>query len=408
MEIGLITIVSALHDLTSIENSHYELINGLKKNYSVRFITPSEAKYVDIPMVFVASGGTEEVFRNIYDELPKPIVLLTDGLHNSLAASMEIQAWVKAIGGTSEILHGSLEYISNSIESLYKISSAIEKLKKSTIGLIGFPSPWLIASDVDYIKAKNKWGVTFKNIELGSLSKLISNTPLDRAKEVAKVFIENSSGFKEAHSEDVVEASKVYLALKELCIENKLDAATLKCFDLLDKHKTTGCLALSLLNNENIICGCEGDCQSVFSMYLLKLLTAEIPFIANPALIDTDSKEVIFAHCTLATSIAEKYIIRNHFESRIGVGIQGEIRKGTITLFKCGDSDLNKYYVSKGELIDNLDNPNMCRTQLKIRLEGSIDYFFNNPIANHHLIIRGDHADVIAEFMDKMGCTRVE
>lgn len=407
MELGLITIISALHDATSIENSHYDLINGLKKCFSVRFITPSETKYVDIPIVFVASGGTEEMFRNIYDELPQPILLLTDGLHNSLAASMEIQSWVKELGGSSEILHGSPEHLKNKIDSAYKIISTANKLKKSTIGAIGFPSPWLIASDVDYIKVKSKWGTTYKNIELASLSELLSEISVVKAKEVAELFIESSCGISEANNEDVLEASKVYLALKELCRQHKLDAATLKCFDILDKYKTTGCLALSLLNDEGLISGCEGDCQSVFSMYISKLLTGETPFIANPALIDTDTKEAIFAHCTLATSIAEKYIIRSHFESRIGVGIQGEIRKGPITLFKCGGSDLSKYFVSKGEIIDNLNNPNMCRTQLKVRLEEDVNYFFNNPIANHHIIIRGDHADILTEFMNKMSCTRV-
>ena len=33
MELGLITIVSALHDLTSVENSHYELISSLRKDF---------------------------------------------------------------------------------------------------------------------------------------------------------------------------------------------------------------------------------------------------------------------------------------------------------------------------------------------------------------------------------------
>ena len=156
MVIGLITIVSALHDLASIENSHYELINEIKKNFTVRFITPSEVELVDIPLIFIASGGTEEMFQSIYGELPKPIILLTDGLHNSLAASMEIQTWINGLGERSEILHGSTEYIKTKIKKLYNFKDAVRKIQKSSIGVVGFPSPWLIASGVDYIKAKEK------------------------------------------------------------------------------------------------------------------------------------------------------------------------------------------------------------------------------------------------------------
>lgn len=407
MVIGLITIVSALHDLSSIENSHYELINGLKRHFTVRFITPLEAKDVDIPLIFIASGGTEEMFQNVYDELAKPIILLTDGLHNSLAASMEIQTWIKELGESSEILHGSIEYIKTKIEKLYSFNTVIESLQKSHIGVVGFPSSWLIASNVDYIKAKEKWGVTFKNIELSDFYDRVGKIPSDITKQIAGDFIANSVGCKEATESDIFEAAKVYLALKDLFLENKLNAITIKCFDLIDKIKTTGCMALSLLNDEGLVSGCEGDGQAVFSMYLLKVLTGETPFMANPSFIDVDTNEIIFAHCTIAASMIEEYTIRSHFESRLSVGIQGKMKNEKITVFKVGGAQLDKYFVSKGQILDNPDSPNRCRTQIKVKLRDNVEYFLKDPIANHHIIIRGDYEDYIADFMKKMRCRRV-
>lgn len=407
MVIGLITIVSALHDLASIENSHYELINDLKKNFTVRFITPSEAEFVDIPLIFIASGGTEEMFQNVYRELPKPIILLTDGLHNSLAASMEIQTWIKGLGEKSEILHGSIDYIKAKIEKLHSFKEAVRKLQKSSIGVIGFPSSWLIASDVDYIKAKEKWGVTFRNIELTDFYNRIEKVSQDIAKNVARDFIDNSAGCKEATDENILEAAVVYLALRDLALDNGLNALTLKCFDLIDRIKTSGCLALSLLNDEGLVAGCEGDIQAIFSMYLLKVLTGQATFMTNPSLIDVDKNEVILAHCTIATSMVEKYTIRSHFESRLSVGIQGKMKNEEITVFKVGGSDLNEYFVSKGQILDNPDSANRCRTQIRVKMEKDVDYFLNNPIANHHIVLKGDYEDYITEFMNKMGCRRV-
>ncbi|NLN48267.1 MAG: fucose isomerase [Clostridiales bacterium] len=407
MVIGLITIVSALHDLASIENSHYELINDLKKNFTVRFITPSEAEFVDIPLIFIASGGTEEMFQNVYRELPKPIILLTDGLHNSLAASMEIQTWIKGLGEKSEILHGSIDYIKAKIEKLHSFKEAVRKLQKSSIGVIGFPSSWLIASDVDYIKAKEKWGVTFRNIELTDFYNRIEKVSQDIAKNVARDFIDNSAGCKEATDENILEAAVVYLALRDLALDNGLNALTLKCFDLIDRIKTSGCLALSLLNDEGLVAGCEGDIQAIFSMYLLKVLTGQATFMTNPSLIDVDKNEVILAHCTIATSMVEKYTIRSHFESRLSVGIQGKMKNEDITVFKVGGSDLNEYFVSKGQILDNPDSANRCRTQIRVKMEKDVDYFLKNPIANHHIVLKGDYEDYISDFMYKMGCRRV-
>ena len=142
-------------------------------------------------------------------------------------------------------------------------------------------------------------------------------------------------------------------------------------------------------------------------MYLLKVLTGETPFMANPSLIDVGKNEIILAHCTIATSMVEEYTIRSHFESRLSIGIQGKLRNEEITVFKCGGSDLSSYFVSKGKILDNLDSPNRCRTQIKVKLNQNVDYFFKNPIANHHIIIRGDYEKTIIEFMDKMGCNRV-
>ncbi|MGE5631814.1 MAG: hypothetical protein ACM3TR_12040 [Caulobacteraceae bacterium] len=407
MKLGIITMLSALHDASTVENSHYEFISGLKKEFDVHFIDPDESDSVDFPVVFIGSGGIENYFRNVYGSLPKPVVLLTDGMHNSLAASMEILAWIKELGDESIILHGSMKEIIAQIKSNYAMQNVRKRLRNTSIGVVGFPSDWLIASDVNYIEALKKWGVAFKNIEMSELSQLIADANGDSARTVAQDFIKNAAGMKEATEEDVMNSARVYLALKELCREYKLDALTLRCFELLNRHSMTSCLALSLLNNEGIVSGCEGDCQAAFSMLLLNLLTGSKAFIANPSYIDAERNEIVLAHCTVPTDITNKYMIRSHFESRIGVGIQGEVEEGPVTVFKCGGNRLDKYFVCSGQLIENLDDENMCRTQIRVCLDGNVSYFFRNPLANHHLIVKGDYSKLINEFMYSTDCKRI-
>jgi len=212
---------------------------------------------------------------------------------------------------------------------------------------------------------------------------------------------------KEPNEKDVIEGAKVYLALKALHEEYGFDAMTVRCFELLPKHGTTGCLALSLLNNEDVVFGCEGDCQGVFSMLLVNMLTGSKAFMANPSYIDFEKNDIVLAHCTIPTCMTDKYIIRNHFESRIGVSIQGMIEEGPVTLFKCGGAKLDKYFVASGRLVDSPEDDYMCRTQLKVHLDADINYFLKNPIANHHLVIKGDYAALIDRFMKDMGCKRI-
>ncbi len=407
LKIGIITLLSALHDATKVENSHYNFISGLKKDFDISFIDPEDAYSVDLPIVFIGSGGTENFFKNIYDRLPKPVLLLTDSMQNSLAASMEILAWIRELGDDSFILHGNLDETIEQIKYSYAAYTTKRRMAEASIGVVGFPSDWLIASDVNYIDVQKKWGIMFKNVELLELSQYLEEVSIDRARRIADDVLKEAALIKEPNEKDVVEGARVYLALKALRDEYGFDAVTLRCFELLSRHEVTGCLALSLLNNEGVVCGCEGDCQGAFSMLLLNMLTGSKAFIANPANIDFEKSDMVFAHCTIPTCMTDNYIIRNHFESRIGVGIQGIVEEGPVTIFKCGGSKLDKYYVSSGQIVENLDDDNMCRTQLKVHVDSDITYFVRNPIANHHLIIKGDYTRQIERFMREMGCARI-
>jgi L-fucose isomerase-like protein len=165
-------------------------------------------------------------------------------------------------------------------------------------------------------------------------------------------------------------------------------------------------MALALLNQEGIVAGCEGDQRTVFTMLLVHALTGQVPFMANPSGIDAPHSEAIFAHCTIAPSMTSGYAIRSHFESGIGVGIQGIVPEGKVTVLKVGGPSLDRYFVSSGKIVENLDDPRRCRTQLRIELTEDASYFLRSPLANHHVIVKGDYADALASFMDGEGAVR--
>lgn len=61
----------------------------------------------------------------------------------------------------------------------------------------------------------------------------------------------------------------VYIGfLKEVICTNQLDAITLECFDMVNNHSVTACLALALLNSRGVVAGCEGDLVSLPGMRL--------------------------------------------------------------------------------------------------------------------------------------------
>jgi len=125
----------------------------------------------------------------------------------------------------------------------------------------------------------------------------------------------------------------------------------------------------------------------MLSMYLMKKITGQPGFQANPSRIDTEKREIVFAHCTLPIDMAESYRVMTHYESGIGVALRGKMKKMDVTIFKLSNN-LKDYYIAEGEIIENLEDDNLCRTQIKIKLD-DVGYFLNNPYGNHHVIVYG-------------------
>ena len=137
-------------------------------------------------------------------------------------------------------------------------------------------------------------------------------------------------------------------------------------------------------------------------------LTGQPSFMGNPSFIDKNQNEIILTHCSIPTKMTEDYIIRSHFETKIGIGIQGLMHEGEVTLFKCGGECLDEYYVTEGYLTENTNYLTYCRTQVKIKLNKPVSYFFHNPLGHHHILLQGKHEKTIKEFMQQNRCKLIE
>ncbi len=411
MIINLITFASHLHKPSNVYSSHEAVLSELEKYFTVRFIDYQEIdklKNDDFKIIFISTGGVERLVIQHFEQLPRPAIILADGLQNSLAAALEVSSWLRGRGMKSEILHGDLTAVALRIRTLYTNFQAQRSLFGSRIGVIGTPSAWLISSNVDYLLAKRRWGVEYIDIPLDRVYSYYDQVSDSQVSALSSAFSSQALGCREAQPEDILKAMRLYLAIRRISEEEKLDALTLSCFKLLDRTTTTGCLALSLLNDEGIVAGCEGDLQSVFTLLAAKSLTEKVGFMANPSMVIPRTNEIVLAHCTIGLNQTERYIIRNHFETESGVGIQGLLPTGDVTILRCGGECLDEYYLTTGILTENTNYVNLCRTQVRVKLNSSPEYFLKNPLGNHHILIHGNYENALHEFFHANSCKRVE
>ena len=403
MKLNLITFASSLATRESIFTDHHELLDAIAEKYEVKYIFPEELddKPADgATMVLVGSGGVEEMVKANIDRLPPYVVLIADGLKNSLAASLEILSWMRLNNRHGRVLHGPTGFIMQGIDDYAAANEGVARLRGKRVGVIGKPSGWLIASNVDYQTMHERWGVEMVDVPLDEVVTGYEAVAADEVQDITDAFISKAVGVKEPSRDEVVKAMRLYRSVKGIVERYRLDAFTLNCFDLIPTTRTTGCVALALLNQEGIPAGCEGDEQTLLTMLAVQAATGKMTFMANPSrILDNVAHEMVFAHCTIAPAMTDRYIVRDHYESLSGVAVEGIFEPMDMTVVKCGGRGMERFFISRAHLLECTTNPNMCRTQLHLRLDEPLDYFLERSIGNHHVIVKGDHVDkLIAVF----------
>ena len=398
MNIAIYTLTSELHDEQAVGAVTQEFLNSLDITYELKGSDYTDYGSASLDLIYVRTGGTEGIFKRLLPELMKksvrPFYLLTSGKSNSLAASMEILSYLRQNSFKGEILHGRPEYISQRIKLLAKVGEAQRSLQGCRLGIIGEPSDWLISSHADKETVKQRLGISLIDIPMQELRDTIAITPLRETSEQA-----SADNIKKA----LPVANQIYDALKTIIERYELQGFTIRCFDLLTAVHNTGCLALAKLNAEGIVAGCEGDVPAMLSMKIAQSLIGVSGFQANPASIDPETCEMLFAHCTIPFNMVERYEFDTHFESGIGVGIRGYMKEGPVTIFKVS-GDLSRSFIEEGELMRNQAKPDLCRTQQVIRLShpDQTVYFLSAPIGNHHIILPGHHQALLEELLNSI------
>lgn len=396
---------SSLQNHSFVKREYDGLLNILASDFDAQFdfldnleSLPSSSKYEDF---IISTGGVENIFLDLLKRnlVGTNVTLIADGRFNSLAASMEILTYLNNNNIKAFIAYGSNEEISARLKEHPHVDfvneqcgSAALSLSGDKIAVFGEPSDWLIASNVDRDFLKQKFNIDFVDIPLDTLFRRFSLID-DNMVEFLATDFQAVTSRGETTERDLLDSLKIYLAINQICQENNCTCATVRCFSIIEKLKATGCLALALLNDEGIDAACEGDLQSLLSMILVRRVTGMPSFMANPSAMSKDNHTTTFAHCTVPTTMCRRYGFRSHFESQCALAVAGEFSPSEVyTIFKWGGEKLDRFFVEEAVSVVAPSNENLCRSQLTLNFYNP-EYMLNNPIGNHHIIVKGAFAD---------------
>ncbi len=405
MSFPCIPVASPLHDAASLEAATGAFHRALQSIGGAPAPDPVPAA-ADTPFWFVLTGGVEgEVLRRIDAWRAAggrgPVLVVAHPGHNSLPASLEILARVRQLGGQGR-LHllrapddaGTLSAIARTAKAL----DANRRLAGERIGQIGAPSDWLVASSHDAATVRRRFGAELVPVTLDEVRTLM------RQEQATPPTPSELAPWRGATSRDGVsesayaQAVALHRALKAVVAKYALSAITVRCFDWVRQDGTTGCLALALLADSGISAGCEGDIPSILALRWLWHLTGRPAWMANPAALDPATGDLRLAHCTIPLGLVGSYAFKTHFESGLGLGIDGTLPRGPVTLLRLGGADLGECWCAEGELLADTHDDGQCRTQALVRIPSdALDLLLSRPLGNHLVLAPGHHRALLTE-----------
>lgn len=410
MRVSVVEVASSWRDLREVTDraEHYRAelaVLGASKDIQFQWhdsrVSAMELAESDALLLLVLSGGTEQLGMSVISRWNGPVAILAHPGDNALAAAMEMLALARSVGHAGIIVqgaHGWREEISLAV-TLAKTHSW---LRRAVIGSLGsrdieVMAPWALEGAV-----REVWGPQLVHLPLGGLVRYSREADAEAAQEIASQMQAAAERVIEPDANAMLGSARIYLGLRRIVQEYRLDAVAVHCFSLLTPLANTACYALARLNDEGVPATCEADVPSCLTMLFMRYLTSQPSFLANPSSIDLRTGRAVFAHCTIPPKMCSKYSLRSHYESDLGVGIAGELEPCPVTVVRIGGKELRDVYAVRGQLIECGEREDLCRTQLAVKFDRPEDarILLSHPLGNHHLVVRGDWTRKIGAYCD--------
>ncbi len=306
------------------------------------------------------------------------------------------------------------------INSFSRAAYTFNRLKESRVGLIGYSSMSMYPGNFDHLLLRRFIGPEVIQMDTYLLIKEIEKIEDNRCKDFIRNLRKTIEISREVEPDELIQTTKMYFALKEIINIHKLCALTVKCqYELSQTFGIIPCVPLSLLADEGIVSGCEGDMLTLITMLIFSLLSNET-IAYGDVLSVTEDKTILLSSCGFApfnlSSGKKKKSIKNFSEifnyldyswSNKEKEEKPQILKGIVSsnVFKTGKITLGRLYEGIGKYKIIYGTGKSQDTELrqrvlpaaKILLDGDAKVLINNFPSQHYSFCYGDISGYIID-----------
>jgi len=175
---------------------------------------------------------------------------------------------------------------------------AVGRLKRTRLGLVGYASMSMYPGTFDHALLRRLIGPEVVHVDTYSLVRAAEAASEEAVSSAAADMARRA--VIDVTPERLGKAARLAVGLGELAAKHKLGALNVKCqYELSQEWGMTPCVPLSLLADEGISCGCEGDVMASVTMGLLSYLQSDaVVFYGD--ILDLRGDQMLLSSCGFA------------------------------------------------------------------------------------------------------------
>lgn len=264
------------------------------------------------------------------------------------------------------------------------------------IGMLGYRADGFFNLDVDELDLFRQVGILIDHFELND----VWTTEINESEiEPRKTQIKELFDVSRINDAQIEKVAKLILKFDKFMTKNKLTAVAVRCWpEFAAGYGISPCAAMSILQVEKRIIGCEGDLLGTLSMLAHQAVGADTPYLADFSQVNFKENFALLWHCGVAPySLWDGKSVRSmdtYFAGGKGVTVDFVLKSGKMSLLRI-DYAPGEYRIlvqeANGVPMSKDLRGSYVKTMFNSDVKTVLDKIIYNGIAHHISVVYGDY-----------------
>ncbi len=295
-----------------------------------------ESSDFDVLLVCVCTWSEDHHLLDLLSIIDKPVILWAypNVESGSMCGVEQICVVFTELGRPYNHVYGEPgdPAVTREIGSVAAAAALKNRLQTVRIGTVGGRIKGMTEIAFDEFEIKKRTGVRIVNLDENELSAASEKVALQEAEREWERIAACNYRISSPRSL-LIDSMRYYLGMKKLIADYALEGIVVKCYP---GYMGKICLGYSILAEEGIVCGCEGDVTNTVTMKILYELTGQPINNGDTLYPDPKANTLLLAHCgctgfSTAASKEEIHLAPVRLAND-GVCVLFTAKPGTVTL----------------------------------------------------------------------------